>query len=165
MTRRPGASLDTLHGPTRTPLRMRSPGSSRPDMCDRGILRNSRRITTRMTMNRRRIPGVFVLTVLGLVVISGSAIAQQKMLNEQLATAPTPEIRQALAPSGKLRVGVYPGSPFSMVRDPVSGEMKGIAVELGKALAMRLGVAYEQVEFRRPGEIYEALKVGQVDMT
>jgi polar amino acid transport system substrate-binding protein len=116
-------------------------------------------------MNRRFILGAFALTVLGLAVISGSAITQEKMLNEQLTTAPTPEIRQALAPSGKLRVGVYPGSPFSMVRDPVSGEMKGIAVELGKALAMRLGVAYEQVEFRRPGEIYEALKVGQVGMT
>jgi len=103
--------------------------------------------------------------VLGLAVISGSAITQEKMLNEQLTTAPTPEIRQALAPSGKLRVGVYPGSPFSMVRDPVSGELKGIAVELGKALAMRLGVPYEQVEFRRPAEIYEALKAGQVDMT
>jgi len=91
-------------------------------------------------MNRRFILGAFALTVLGLAVISGSAITQEKMLNEQLTTAPTPEIRQALAPSGKLRVGVYPGSPFSMVRDPVSGEMKGIAVELGKALAMRLGV-------------------------
>jgi len=116
-------------------------------------------------MNRRFILGAFALTVLGLAVISGSAITQEKMLNEQLTTAPTLEIRQALAPSGKLRVGVYPGSPFSMVRDPVSGEMKGIAVELGKALAMRLGVPYEQVEFGSPAEIYEALKAGQIDMT
>src|SRR5262249_3394281 len=60
---------------------------------------------------------------------------------------------------------VYPGSPFSMVRDAVSGDMKGIAVELGKALAMRLNVPCELVEFRRPAEIYEALKAGQIDMT
>jgi polar amino acid transport system substrate-binding protein len=116
-------------------------------------------------MNRRSILGISAITVLGLAVIPGRAIAQQRMLKEQLITTPTPERRQALAPSGKLRVGVYPGSPFSMVRDPVSGEMKGIAVELGKELAMRLGVPYEQVEFRSPAEIYEALKVGQIDVT
>jgi polar amino acid transport system substrate-binding protein len=116
-------------------------------------------------MNGRSILGVSAITILGLAVNPGSAIAQQNMLNEQLTTAPTPAGRQALAPSGKLRVGVYPGSPFSMVRDPVSGEMKGIAVELGKGLAMRLGVPYEQVEFGSPAEIYEALKAGQIDMT
>jgi polar amino acid transport system substrate-binding protein len=116
-------------------------------------------------MNRRSILGVSAITVLGLAVIPGSAIAQQRMLKEQLITTPTLERRQALAPSGKLRVGVYPGSPFSMVRDLASGEMKGIAVELGKELAMRLGVPYEQVEFRSPAEIYEALNAGQIDMT
>ena len=116
-------------------------------------------------MNRRSILRASAITVLGPAVIRGSAIAQQKILDEQPTATPIPERRQALAPSGKLRVGVYPGSPYSMVRDPVSGEMKGIAVELGKALAMRLGVPYEQVEFRRPAEIYEALKAGQIDMT
>jgi polar amino acid transport system substrate-binding protein len=35
------------------------------------------------------------------------------------------EVRQTLAPTGKLRVGVYPGSPSSMLKDP-SGEDKGI---------------------------------------
>jgi polar amino acid transport system substrate-binding protein len=115
-------------------------------------------------MKRRDILRVLALTVMGLAVIRG-AIAQQEMLNKQLTATPTPERRQALAPSGKLRVGVYPGSPYSMVRDPVSGEMKGIAVELGKALATRLDVPYEQVEFGRPAEIYEALKAGQIDMT
>ncbi len=116
-------------------------------------------------MNRCSIFGVSAIVVLGLAVIPGGAIAQQRMLKEQHIATPTPEGRQELAPSGKLRVGVYPGSPFSMVRDPVSGEMIGIAVELGKELAMRLGVPYQQVEFRSPAEIYEALKAGQIDMT
>jgi polar amino acid transport system substrate-binding protein len=116
-------------------------------------------------MNRRSVLCVFAITMLRLAVTPGSAIAQQEIPNERSSSTATPEIRQALAPSGKLRVGVYPGSPFSMVHDPVSGEMKGIAVELGKVLAMRLDVPYEQAEFRRPAEIYEALKVGQIDMT
>jgi polar amino acid transport system substrate-binding protein len=80
-------------------------------------------------------------------------------------TVPAPEVRQALAPTGKLRVGVYSGSPFSMIRDPASGETKGVTVEIGKALAMRLGVPYEAVEYARIAEVLEALKAGQVDVT
>ena len=105
-------------------------------------------------VNRRSVRAVSAISILGLAVIPDSVVGQPR-------TTVTPEVRQALVPSGKLRVGVYPNSPFSMVRDPVSGEMKGIAVELGKALAMRLDVPYEQVEFRRPAEIYEALKAGR----
>ena len=116
-------------------------------------------------MNRRNILRVAAIMVLGLAVIPGSAIAQQEMLKQQPTATPMPEARQALAPSGKLRVGVYPGSPYSMVRDPASGEIKGIAVELGNALAARLDVPYQQVEFGRPAEIYEALKAGQIDIT
>ena len=55
-------------------------------------------------------------------------------------TAP-PEIRQALAPTGVLRVGVYPGSPTSWVKDPKTGESVGIALDLGKELAKRLNIA------------------------
>jgi polar amino acid transport system substrate-binding protein len=82
-----------------------------------------------------------------------------------LRTGPGPEVRQALAPTGKLRVGVYPGSPTSMVRDPGSGETRGVSVDLGKELAMRLGVPYEQVEYRRIAEVVEGLKSGAADFT
>jgi polar amino acid transport system substrate-binding protein len=105
------------------------------------------------------------VAVLGLSAITSGAVAQQAILREQGTTAETSEARQTLAPAGRLRVGVYAGSPYSMIRDPVSGETKGIAIELGAALAMRLGVLYEQIEFRRPAEIYAALKAEQVDVT
>lgn len=78
---------------------------------------------------------------------------------------PTPEVRQALAPTGKLRVGVYPGSPTSMIKDGATGETKGVSVDLGKELARRLGVPYEQVEYRRIAEVLEGMKSGQVDFT
>ena len=80
-------------------------------------------------------------------------------------TAPSTEVRTALAPTGKLRVGVYPGSPFSMLHDPATGETRGVTVEIGKALADRLGVPYEQVEFPRIAQVLDALKAGRVDMT
>src|SRR5882672_2309417 len=64
-----------------------------------------------------------------------------------MQSTPAPEVRQALAPTGKLRVGVYPGSPFSLMRDPATGETRGVAVELGRELAKRLGVPFEMVEY------------------
>jgi len=81
------------------------------------------------------------------------------------AIAPDPEVRQVLAPTGTLRVGVYPGSPTSMIRDPASGETKGVSADLGRELARRLGVPVELVVFPRIAEVIEALKSGKVDFT
>jgi polar amino acid transport system substrate-binding protein len=50
-----------------------------------------------------------------------------------------------------------------MLRDPTSGEVKGVSVDLGKELAKRLDVPYDQVEFRRIAEVIDALKSGGVD--
>jgi len=81
------------------------------------------------------------------------------------ASVPAPEIRQALAPTGTLRVGVYPGSPTSMVRAAGSDEMRGLTVEVGRELARRLGVPAEIVVFQRVAEVVDALKAGRVDFT
>ncbi|MCU0805685.1 MAG: transporter substrate-binding domain-containing protein [Burkholderiales bacterium] len=81
-----------------------------------------------------------------------------------VAERPSAEARSALAPTGKLRVGVYKGSPTSLVRD-ASGESRGVSVDLGRAFAERLGVPYEQVEFARLALVLEAMKAGQVDLT
>lgn len=81
------------------------------------------------------------------------------------ADAVSAEVRQALAPSGVLRVGVYPGSPTSWVKDPKTGESVGIALDLGKGLAKRLDVPVQVVEFDRVAQVLDALKDGKVDMT
>jgi polar amino acid transport system substrate-binding protein len=72
---------------------------------------------------------------------------------------------RGLAPSGALRVAVYPGSPTSMVKDTATGETRGVAWELGQALAARLGVRFEPVVFPRVAEIIEGLKAGKADVT
>ena len=81
------------------------------------------------------------------------------------ADAFSAEVRQALAPSGVLRVGVYPGSPTSWVKDPKTGESVGIALDLGKGMAKRLDVPVQVVEFDRVAQVLDALKDGKVDMT
>lgn len=85
-------------------------------------------------------------------------------------TKPDPQTVAALAPTGKLRIGVYKGSPTSMVVDAKTGEQKGVALQLGQELARQLGVPFEVVEFPRLAEILIAMKTdsgktAQVDFT
>jgi polar amino acid transport system substrate-binding protein len=75
------------------------------------------------------------------------------------------DTRDVLAPTGKLRVGVFPGSPLSMALDHATGEMHGLGVDLGKELAKRLGVPFVPVNFQRIAEVIEAMKAGDVDFT
>lgn len=79
-------------------------------------------------------------------------------------TAPTPEARLALAPTGKLRVGLQLGSPHNAVRDPVSGEMRGVGFDLGTELAQRLGVPMEPVTYPSVGALLDGGKSGAWDV-
>ncbi len=81
------------------------------------------------------------------------------------ASVVPPEVRAALAPTGTLRVGVYPGSPTSLVRGPGAGEMRGVSVDLGRELARQLGVPAEIVVYERVAEVVRALKEGRADFT
>jgi len=69
-----------------------------------------------------------------------------------MRTPPTPEARQALAPTGKLRVGLVLGSPIHVIRESASGEMKGMGHDLGMELARRMGIPFEPV-------LYPSLRV------
>ena len=86
-------------------------------------------------------------------------------LAPEVRTALAPEVVRVLAPTGTLRIGVYPGSPTSLVRGPGPQEMRGLTVEVGRELARRLGVPAEIVVFERVPEIVEALKQGKADFT
>ena len=81
-----------------------------------------------------------------------------------ISTAPTPEARQALAPTGKLRVGLQLGNPLNVTRDSASGEMKGVAFDLGKELARRMGVPLEPVLYPSVGALLESGKSGAWDV-
>jgi polar amino acid transport system substrate-binding protein len=72
--------------------------------------------------------------------------------------------RQLLAPTGHLRVGVYAGSPTSMVTD-AAGQTHGLSYDLGREFATRLSVPVEYVTFPRVVDVLGAMKNGQVDFT
>ena len=87
------------------------------------------------------------------------------LLGAGCATPVDATVRQALASSGTLRVGVYPGSPSSLVTDAKTGEKAGVAFNLGQALGQRLGVPVQVVEFERLALVTDAVKTGAVDFT
>ncbi|MCP3467158.1 ABC transporter substrate-binding protein [Bradyrhizobium sp. CCGUVB23] len=93
-------------------------------------------------------------TVLVAVVASGLAGA----------TARADVEAQILAPSGTLRVGVYSGSPTSMVTD-AAGKPHGLSYDLGAELGKRLGVPVDYVRYQRVADIVSAIHDGQLDFT
>ena len=79
-------------------------------------------------------------------------------------TAPTPEARQALAPTGKLRVGLLLGDSTQATKDSASGEMKGVGYDLGKELARRMNVPFEPILYPSIGALLDNGKAGAWDV-
>ena len=88
------------------------------------------------------------------VIISGCAGMQ---------TAPSPETKAAVAPTGKLRVAFQPAAIYGM-KDSATGELKGMAVDLGKELARRVGVPFEPVVYAAPPALIGGAKSGDWDV-
>ena len=84
--------------------------------------------------------------------------------SQRSGNLPATELRRTLAPSGKLRVGINLGAPSSAIRDENTGDLTGVAHDLGKELARRLNVPFEPVLYRRSAEVIAALKTGDIDV-
>ncbi len=82
------------------------------------------------------------------------------------ASVPAPAAaRGALAPTGTLRVALYAGSPTSLVEAAPPAQMRGVAVDIGRSLAARLGVPVEFKVLPRVAEVVAALQRGEADFT
>jgi polar amino acid transport system substrate-binding protein len=82
------------------------------------------------------------------------------------ATTPTisPPALADLAPSGKLRVGIMYTNPVVSVRDPVSGNLSGIAVDLARELGRRVNVSVELVGYETTAALLVGLRAGAWDV-
>jgi polar amino acid transport system substrate-binding protein len=101
----------------------------------------------------------FIVLILGFL-FGGCANTQQ---TAPAAMAPTAEARQALAPTGHLRVAFLSG-PLYARKDPTTGELKGVAVDLGRELARRVGVPFQPVLYSNSGAIIAGAKSGEWDV-
>ncbi|MEA3157832.1 MAG: polar amino acid transport system substrate-binding protein [Betaproteobacteria bacterium] len=78
--------------------------------------------------------------------------------------AVSPAVLSELAPTGKLRVGINMSNFLLTRRDPTTGEPAGVAVDLGRELARRLGLAIELIPYPNPGALADAAKTGVWDV-
>lgn len=76
---------------------------------------------------------------------------------------PGEAVRMALAPTGKLRVGLI-SVPVHSVKDPYSGELRGVSHDLGRELATRLHVPFEPIVYPNPAAYVTAGQRGQWDI-
>jgi polar amino acid transport system substrate-binding protein len=70
-----------------------------------------------------------------------------------------------LVQAGKIRVGLGLGNHAAAMKDPVTGEMHGMAADLAHALAVRIGIALQVVEYPRPGAVFDGAQTGAWDVT
>jgi polar amino acid transport system substrate-binding protein len=78
------------------------------------------------------------------------------------ACASTPA--DLLTPQGALRMGLYKGTPTSVLDFDGPGQARGIGYELGKNLAAQLEVGYDPVVFEKNADVLAAVKNGSVDL-
>jgi len=72
-------------------------------------------------------------------------------------------VRNELAPSGKLRIGINYGNAVLASRDASSGELRGVAVDLARELGRRCELPVELVTFESAGKMTAAMKGGAWD--
>ena len=75
-----------------------------------------------------------------------------------------PSVLSDLAPTGQLRVGINYGNPVLATRDPSSGDLRGVAVDLARELGKRVDVPVELVAFESAGRMFDAVKAGAWDV-
>lgn len=71
---------------------------------------------------------------------------------------------KSFTPTGRLRAAINLGNPMLAKRDPVSGELVGVSVDLAREFANRLGAELELVVFDAARKSVDAMKNEQADI-
>jgi polar amino acid transport system substrate-binding protein len=94
-----------------------------------------------------------LLAAVAIATLASTAEAQQ---------VPDPRVADIVR-SGKIRIGVFPATQY--FKDPKTGEQKGLALDISRALAARAGVAEViTVEYPNPVAVVACVKTGGCDL-
>ncbi len=72
------------------------------------------------------------------------------------APAPSKEVIAQLTPTGVLRAGINMGNFLLVTGKSASGDPEGVAPDMAREIAKRLGVEVKYVPFKTPGELADA---------
>jgi polar amino acid transport system substrate-binding protein len=73
-------------------------------------------------------------------------------------------LARALAPEGRLRAAINLGNPILTSRDPTTGDISGVSIDLARALGRELDLDVELVVFERAAESVAAVRAEQADV-
>jgi polar amino acid transport system substrate-binding protein len=107
----------------------------------------------------RRTTLMFALTLA--IGIAVGVIGEQVLHAQQ---APDPRVVD-LVRAGRVRVALGLGPVFIATKDPVTGELRGPVVDLGRELAARIGVEFVPVEYPSPGAVMKGVRTGAWDVS
>ena len=77
---------------------------------------------------------------------------------------PSAALRQAFASTGTLRASINLGNPILANKNPQTGEIFGVSIDLARAFAKQLGVDIELVVFDAAGKSVEAVRSERADI-
>jgi len=77
---------------------------------------------------------------------------------------PSKAARAELVPQGKLRVAFPVGSALYVKKDPATGALSGLSIDIGDELAARLGVPFEAKPYNSVRELMAATGRGEWDL-
>jgi polar amino acid transport system substrate-binding protein len=102
-----------------------------------------------------------------MIFIAGACAAQAQDPGTRLqggSNVSTAALVKDLAPTGKLRAAINLGNMVLAQKDPATGALGGVTVDLARELARRLDLPLELVPFDAAGKVFEALKAGAWDI-
>ena len=80
------------------------------------------------------------------------------------AAAQMAEARAELAPTGMLRMAFPLPNALIASKDPADGELRGMVIEVGRALAAHLGVPFEPVGYVNIAKMMDSVNAGEWDI-
>jgi polar amino acid transport system substrate-binding protein len=100
-----------------------------------------------------------------MVALTLALAIEGEVLGGHLVSAqPAPDPRVAdLIQAGRVRVGLGLVPTFA-TKDPATGELRGVAIDLARALAARLRVELVPVDYPSPPSVLDGLKTGAWDV-
>lgn len=102
----------------------------------------------------RLIASRWLASVVGLGLLAGCASVQSV----------PPAARSDLSSTGKLRIGLILSNQVLVTKDPQTGELRGVTIALGKALAKRLGAPFEPVGYPNPAALVQSFGRNEWDI-
>src|SRR5262249_31400509 len=89
-----------------------------------------------------------------------AALTLARPLASSHRALPPSAARAELAPNGTLRAGINYGNFILATKDPATGEPHGVAIDLARELAQRLGVPLELVPYTSVAAMVDAAPTG-----